>query len=78
MRKIYNVIVEDRHADVIVYPYLDPDKAVEEAKRLAKEWCRNEGYYQELEIEGWLFCASYSSEGDSVRVTAAEIQDADT
>ncbi len=35
--KIYIVIWEDRHTDVTVHPFTDPDEAIAEAKRIAME-----------------------------------------
>ena len=73
---IYIVIVEDRHCDVITYPFTDKYEAVSEAKRIAKEYCRYPEDYQEHDYgrdSGWLFYANYSCEGDCVRVVTAEL-----
>lgn len=70
--KVYLVIIEDRHADVEVRPFYDADKAVAKARELAKEYDRF-GDYEESQIADWLFYASYSCEGDCVRVVEAEI-----
>ncbi|MCK5021479.1 MAG: hypothetical protein KAS32_30990 [Candidatus Peribacteraceae bacterium] len=47
--KIYIIVTEDRHTDVEVKPYRDKDAAVEEAKRMAKEYCRFTEDYEERE-----------------------------
>ena len=73
--KIYLVNTEDRHADTTVEPFYNADKAVAEAKRLAKEYCRWDEDYEESYIDGWLFYANYSCEGDCVRVVEAEMAD---
>ncbi len=76
--KLYLVILEDRHVDVLVYPYLDKDKAIARAKELACEMAAHHPEYphQEEEISGWLYYAQYGSESDCVRVIEAEAQDA--
>jgi hypothetical protein len=73
--KIYCVIIEDRHADVMVYPFTDPEVAISEARRIAKDFCRHEEDYQELDVgraAGWLFYAVYSGD-DHVRVVTTEL-----
>jgi hypothetical protein len=77
--KLYVVIIEDSSDDVAVHPFSDPNAAVESARRIAKEYCRNEAYYEEHDYgrgEGWLFFANYSCEGDSVMVVPAVLDKA--
>lgn len=69
--EIYIVIIEDRHAESTVHPFADKDKAVSEARRVAKKYCRHPEDYEEHDYMGWLFYATYSCESDSVRVLAA-------
>ena len=74
--KIYIVIIEDRHTDPIACPFTDPDKAIAEARRIAKDYCEHEEDYEEFNYgrdEGWLFYAEYSCEGDSVHVVTTEL-----
>lgn len=74
--KLYIVIWEDRHSDVTAHPFTDPDKAIAEAKRIAKEYAREECDYEEHDYgrdDGWLFYAQYSCESDHVRVVTAEL-----
>lgn len=65
---IYCVIINDRHTDVDIEPYINLDDAVKYARNTAKELCRNQEFYKEIEIDGWCFCAQFSSDGDSVWV----------
>jgi len=65
---IYVVMVEDRHADLDAELFTDPEQAIAYARRTAHELCRHPESYEEETIEGWLFYARYSTEGDSVWV----------
>lgn len=47
---LYLVIIEDRHTDVEVIPYLDGGLAVAAARQIAKQMCRNEEDYEEQDI----------------------------
>lgn len=74
--EIYIVIIEDRHTDTAVYPFTDKEKAVNEARRIAKQYCRHEDDYEEHDYgrnDGWLFYAQYSCESDNVRVVTATV-----
>lgn len=74
--ELYIVIIEDRHADTTAHPFTDKEKAIAEAKRVAKEYCRHPEDYQEHDYgrdDGWLFYADYSCESDSVRVITTEL-----
>jgi len=74
--KLYAVIINDRHTDVSVHPFTNAEKAISEAKRVAKKYCRDEEDYEEHDYgkdDGWLFYANYSCEVDSVRVTEIEV-----
>ena len=73
---LYCVIWADRHSDTTVHPFTDADKAISEARRIAKEYCRHEEDYKEHDYgkdSGWLFYAEYSCEGDHVRVVTTEL-----
>ncbi len=74
--KIYIVIIEDRHIDVVAYPFANATLAISEAKRKAKEFCRFPEDYSEHDYgkdAGWLFYANCSCEGDSVKVITTEL-----
>ena len=74
MNKLYVVINEDRHCVVDVKLYSDKKYAIEVARKLAKDFCRHDDDYEEVDLnpsmiaDGWLFYAIYSCEGDSVKV----------
>lgn len=74
--EIYIVIVEDRHTDVMTYPFKDKEKAISEAKRIAKKYCKYKEDYKEHDYgqdSGWLFYAEYSCESDSVHVVTSQL-----
>jgi len=76
--KLYIVIWEDQQVNTTVYPFTDPEKAIAEAQRVAKENEWEEGDYQERDYgrdEGWLFYAAYSPEGDHTRVVTCELDE---
>ena len=68
--KIYTVVVNDRHTDTQVYPFSDKEKAISEARKIAKEYCRHEEHYKEHWFYGshLVFCVDYSTEDDQVFV----------
>ena len=72
--KVYTLLIRDRHSDPTVRIFADKDKAIETAKALAHEYDRF-GSYEEHEIAGWIFHASYSCEGDYVTVNEAEVEE---
>lgn len=72
----YIVIWEDRHRDVTVHPFSDKKIAISEARKAAKSVCIFPDDYEEEHIDGWLFYAQYSCEGDSVRVVETKINEA--
>lgn len=76
MSKIFYVIIlEDRHTDTEVAILEDKEKSIEIARKIAKENCSFKEDYKEEEIEGWIFYANYSCEGDSIRVIERELND---
>lgn len=73
---IYNVLNNDRHVDASAKPFLDKDKAIEYAKKMAKlNSAKFPEDYKEMEVKGWLFCVGYSCEGDSYWVTEHKIEE---
>ena len=76
MTELYVVIIEDRHSETTAHPFTDKEKAIREAKRIAKKYCRRSEDYKEHDYgknEGWLFFANYSCESDNVRVVTTEL-----
>lgn len=67
--KVYVAIVEDRHAETEAYVFSTPEKAIEFARKTAKESCFDMSDYEEIETKGWLFHVQYSCESDRVYVT---------
>jgi hypothetical protein len=63
--------------DTAVYPFFDKERAIDEAKKIAHEYCRHPpNTYQEHDFngeDGWVFYAEYSTEGDHVIVIEAEM-----
>lgn len=70
---VYVVLHEDRHADPEPYVFTFSDEAVEFARQLAEECVHDDEEIEEQEIEGRLYLARYSEEGDSVSVRAVEV-----
>ncbi len=71
--KLYIAICIDRHIDEVVRVFSTPEKAIDYCKRFMKE---NANYPEEIReepINGWLYNAIYSSEGDNVRVEESEL-----
>jgi hypothetical protein len=69
---IFVVIIEDRHSDVEVLAYTGRDDAIKMARKTAKKYCCFEDSYEEDESAEH-FYATYSCEGDSVRVEEVEL-----
>ena len=65
---VYVVMINDRHSDPGAEVFTRPGDAIAYAKKAAKEYGRHPDDYEETEIPGWLFHATYSVEGDSVWV----------
>lgn len=79
--KIYIVIIEDRHSDTEAKPFLTAVAAISYAERKAREYCRYEYDYKEslndaMRKDRWLWHATYSCEGDNVRVIERDTRDA--
>lgn len=82
--EIYLVIVEDRHADVEVHPYVSRDRAVQRAQgeidgyyasRDREEGEENEGLTGPMERLGWIFFQRYGIEGDCVSVRVVTLDE---
>lgn len=71
--KIYIAIVEDRHTDTEVYPFSTPEAAIQFAWSEAEKNARRMEDIEEETIDGWLYYACYSTEGDCVRVVAKDL-----
>lgn len=71
---VYLVILEDRHADVQVWVYSDKGDALEHAEEIVEEY-GHEPDEPDEPVEGWLFNATLSGEGDYVRVEEKVVND---
>jgi hypothetical protein len=69
---VYLVILEDRHTDVSVDVYADKERAIQAAEQIrdSYEYTPEE---PDEDIDGWLFNATLSTEGDCIRVEEAEV-----
>jgi hypothetical protein len=66
--KLYVAMIEDRHTDPEPFVFSTPEAAVEFARSQAVNGARGGFEVEEEPIDGWLFYARYSDEGDSVWV----------
>ena len=73
-KKYYIAITEDSSVDVEVSLFDNREHAIEWAKAESIEIAQtNRDEYQEEEIKGWEFYATFSCEGDSIRVVETEL-----
>ena len=73
---IYIAIWKDRHSETTAHPFTDKQKAIDWAKRKAKEYAREPADYEERDREkdsGWVFYAAYSCESDCIYVVETEL-----
>ena len=70
--QVFLVILENRHTDVQVEVFSDEAKAVERAKAIVEDY-DYEPEEPDEEIDGWIFNATLSPEGDAVRVEMASV-----
>jgi hypothetical protein len=70
---VYVAMICDRHADPEPFVFSAAEAAIAYAREQARTSARGPGDVLESEIEGWLYHASYSNEGDSVWVIEREI-----
>jgi hypothetical protein len=73
---VYVAICCDRHIDECVRVFSTPDKAVAFCKQFMAENARFPDAIREHRPGDWLYDATYSVEGDSVRVELTEVDDA--
>ena len=76
MMRLWVVILEDRHIDVMVEIWLDGEAAVERAKALAREYDQHnelkedesDGLTRNMVKSGWVYHATTGDDGAKVRV----------
>lgn len=71
--KIYIVQIKDRHCDTTAKPFCRLVDAIEYAKESATEYNRFPEDLKEHNVDGWLYCIEYSSDGDCCWVTEHEL-----
>ncbi len=71
--RLFTAIWNDGHSDTTAHIFSDREKAIAWAKAKAKESAWAETDYEEEQIEGWEFYASYSCEGDCIYVVETEL-----
>jgi len=71
--KIYIAVINDRHTDTEPYPFSTAEAAIGYARKCAHEYARDAEDVEEEPLEGWLYYATYSGEGDSVWVVEKEL-----
>lgn len=73
-KKIYVVLVEDRHTDVDVEVFTDRSAAIAFAKQEALDNARHPEGIEEEDIEGYIYYCRYSAESDCVSVVEKELR----
>lgn len=71
--KVYAAIVEDRHVDTEVALFTDKFLAIDHARNAAKDLDHSGDQFDEIEMPGWVYYATFSCEGDFVRVEELEL-----
>jgi cell division protein YceG involved in septum cleavage len=72
---VYVTMIEDRHSDPEPYVFSTAEAAIAYARACAREYAHSPDDVQETNVEGWLYSATYSVEGDSVRVVEKTIDE---
>jgi hypothetical protein len=70
--KVYVVMVSDRHCDPEAFLFSTAETAVDYARSVAAARGEPERIHEQP-IDGWLFHATYSVEGDSVWVVEKQL-----
>lgn len=66
----------DRHIDPVIRVFDTAEGAIAFAKKFIQEEARHPDQIEEEPVKGWLYHATYSSEGDHVYVTETTLNDA--
>ena len=72
--ELYVAMVDDRHTDPYARLFTTPERAIDYARRLAEENAARPQDVEESEVEGWLYHATWSTEGDAVWVVPREVE----
>lgn len=68
--KVYVVMVDDRHTDPEPEVFIKPEDAI----TYAEKYLAGVPSYEVVEVSRWLFCATYSTEDDSIWVVEKELR----
>lgn len=68
-------VVDDRHFDCQAFPFSTADLAIEFARDLAWTRALHAEDVEEANVDGWLYSAAYSPEGDCVWVLEHQLDD---
>jgi hypothetical protein len=72
---IYVAMIADRHTDPEPYPFTTAEQAIAYARQAAHANARSPEAVEESDIDGWLYHATYSTEGDAVWVLAKTLDE---
>lgn len=70
MTDIYIAICNDRHLDLDIEVFTEPEDAISYARTFAREHTIDPNAIEEEEIKGRLYHASYGTEGDCAYVVS--------
>lgn len=70
---LYVAMICDRHTDPEPFVFTTPELAIDYARTAMAEYARDPADIEEQPIDGWLYHATYSVEGDSVWVVEKEL-----
>lgn len=73
MSTLYVAMICDRHSDPEPFLFVTAEAAIKYARRCANENAWDPANVEETEIDGWLYYATYSVEGDRVWVLEKEV-----
>lgn len=73
--KIYVVKIYDRHYDPEVHLYATPEAAIEYARTWAKNRAGCADDVDETPVDGWVYHAICTPEGDRVWITETTVDD---
>jgi hypothetical protein len=71
--KIYIAMICDRHTDPEAYPFSTAEAAILYARNEAEAYAYDADDIEEEQVDGWLYHARYSGEGDSVWVVEKDL-----
>jgi hypothetical protein len=73
---LYVAMIADRHTDPEPYLFETAEQAIAYAQAKAREYALSPETVEEEPVEGWLYRATYSTEGDAVWVLAKTVGEA--